>query len=104
MTLQEKEQRGGLESRGNIPVTSEDDEENEEIMRANGKLVTGTHTSDRDMNSNNNRDSVNSHNTNGSKPKSAADNWKGIGNRHMASLVSLFKMDLQIKLKHGIKQ
>lgn len=63
--------------RGNIAV-SEDDEENEEIMRANRNTVSS--------NSNMN------HNPPMSKPKfdnskSAADNWKGIGNRHMASQV-----------------
>ena len=63
--------------RGNI-AASEDDEENEEIMRANRNVVNDNN----DMN----------HDPPMSKPKfdnskSAADNWKGIGNRHMASQV-----------------
>jgi len=47
------------------PAYSEDDEENEEIMQANANIRTPTYPYDSN--------------------KSAADNWKGIGNRHMAS-------------------
>jgi tetratricopeptide (TPR) repeat protein len=62
--------------------SSEDDEENEEIMRANANINNMQQTS----NSNGNGNGNNAQKPSGSNPtKSAADNWKGIGNRHMAS-------------------
>lgn len=69
---------------GRLP-SSEDDEENEEIMRANANINNMQQTS----NSNGNGNGNNAQKPSGSNPtKSAADNWKGIGNRHMASQVS----------------
>ena len=70
----------GRNNHRNIPIISEDDEENEEIMRANAKLATHSiHQYGNESPRNPKFDNS----------KSAADNWKGIGNRHMASQVGL---------------
>ena len=61
-------------------ASEQDDEENEEIMRANAKLATHSiHQYGNESPRNPKFDNS----------KSAADNWKGIGNRHMASQVGL---------------
>ena len=65
---------GGSNSKNNnIPIISEVDEENEETIMEKAKINSG-------------RGSTTTNSL--SKPKSVADNWKGIGNRHMASQVS----------------
>jgi hypothetical protein len=64
--------------------SSYDDEENEEVMRAAG----------------NNRD-------NGAKSdgtKTAADKWKGIGNRHMASQVKSNYHYFMLSCCHGSRE
>ena len=68
-----------------------DDEENEEIMRANGQYARNTAVpSSTKSNDNINTSSSSNHDQGnaGGVSKSAAENWKGIGNRHMASQVS----------------
>lgn len=72
---------------------SSDDEEDEEIMRANGQYAR--HAVPLSTKSNNNTNNhVSSNHDQGNaggvvdNSKSAAENWKGIGNRLMASQVS----------------
>lgn len=61
-------------------TSEDDDEENEEIMRANAHILSNNAKNMQNGNGNNAQKADTS--------KSAAENWKAIGNRHMACQVS----------------